>query len=110
MNTRHLFGAALLGLATSFSALAQTPASTTAPAPVARPGTDLPTAMPPGEVPANATMPMGTSGQLYPNGVPARNLNGATQRADQPVGGSPAVTGSQPTRTINKRRTNTPQL
>jgi hypothetical protein len=110
MNTRHFFGAAVLGLAISFSAHAQAPTSAATTGPVASPGTGLPTAMPPGEVPANATTPMGTSGQLYPNGVPDRNLNGATQRADQPVGGSPAVTGSQPTRTLNKRRTNTPRL
>jgi len=108
MNTRHFFGAALLGLAGSFSAYAQTPATGTAgTAPVASPGTDLPTAPPPGAVPANATTPMGTSGQLYPNGVPARTTDGATQRADQPVGGSPAVTGSQPTRTLNRKRTTT---
>ncbi len=105
MHIRHFFGATLLALAGSFSAYAQTPATgTMGTAPVASPGTDLPTAQPPGAVPANATTPMGTSGQLYPNGVPARNMNGATQRADQPVGGSSTVTGSQPTRTLNRKR------
>ena len=95
----HVFlSAALLGFLNAFSGRAQTPAASKA-------GTSLPSTVPPGMVPANATTPTGTSGQLYPaNGVPTRNIDGGTQRADQPVGGNAAVTGSQPTKRLHKGR------
>ena len=128
MKTFRLLGAALLGLALHFSAAAQVPAQT-APGAVGTPGslttpatndnglgqpglTGSAGSLPTGAVPASATTPTSVSGTaLYQNGVPARNLNGATQRADQPVsgtrGGMPAVTGSQQTHSLNKRRTTT---
>ena len=128
MKPTQLFGAALLGLATSFSAYAQTPVLGTPGAPVA-PGTPVSAgtpvlgagavvpgqlgslntgSLPTGPVPASATTPMGSSGQLYPaNGVPTRNVDGGTLRADQPVigNGNPATTGGQPTRRLNRGRT-----
>ena len=115
MKTPSLFAAALLGLAASLSAHAQTP--TVAMPTVAKPaastgtlpgGTSLPSAPPPGMVPANATTPTGISGQLYPNGeVPLRNVNGGTQRADQPRRGRAAVSGSQQTKSLGKGRSAT---
>ena len=135
MKTSHFLGAALLGLASSFSAQAQTPAIGTpgtpvtpgAPAtsptgaPVMGAGTVVPGqpgtstgmgTLPAGTVPANATTPIGSSGQLYPAGaVPTRDVEGGTQRADQPaVGrGIPATTGGQPTRRLNRgNRSTTP--
>ncbi|MDJ0364143.1 hypothetical protein QMK33_03190 [Hymenobacter sp. H14-R3] len=111
MKTSQLFGAALLGLAISFSAHAQTPVRSTAGAPVAPNPAGMPNGLntvPAGAVPANATTPIGSSGgRLYPVGsVPTRNVNGGTQRADQPTIGTgrPATIGGQPTRRINKGR------
>ncbi|MGI4735972.1 MAG: hypothetical protein ACRYG7_12425 [Janthinobacterium lividum] len=112
MKTPSLFAAVLLGLTFSLSARAQTPtvatpATSAGTTPV---GTSLPSAPPPGMVPANATTPTGISGQLYPNGqVPTRNVNGGTQRADQPQLGRAAVTGSQQTKSLSKDRTSTPR-
>lgn len=140
MKTTQLLGAALLGLAISFSAHAQTgatgapvaPGTPIAPgSPVLGTGTVVPGqpgmnngavvpgqagmnngmgTVPAGGVPANATTPIGSSGQLYPAGsVPTRNVDGGTLRSDQPVigNGNPATTGSQPTRSINRNRTTT---
>lgn len=148
MKTTQLFGAALLGLAISFSAHAQTPVTSPTGAPVA-PGTPIApgssvlgtgtvvpgqTGVPstgvvvPGQaglnnginngmgtvpatgVPANATTPIGTSGQTYPaNGVPNRTIDAGTLRSDQPVigSGNPATIGGQPTRRVNRARTTT---
>ncbi|MVN77007.1 hypothetical protein GO988_11785 [Hymenobacter sp. HMF4947] len=115
MNTRTLLGVACLALASTFSAQAQTPTAGTprvaapgaTPVSAAGTGTSLPSAIPPGMVPASATTPTSTSttGPLYPDGVPTRNVEGGTQRADQPRSGNPAVTGAQPTKRLNKRRT-----
>lgn len=109
MNTRILLGAAGLALVSTFSAQAQTPAArpARAAAPATSAGSSLPSAVPPGMVPASATTPTSTSttGPLYPDGVPARNVENGTQRADQPRSGNPAVTGAQPTKRLNKRRT-----
>jgi hypothetical protein len=121
MKTTHLFAVALLGLATSFTAHAQTPVvgapgAMSTPGSPATTGTVVPgqtgTALPgagvgtvtgAGTVSPNATTPIGTSGTtMYPNGVPARNVDGGTLRSDQPVG-NPATSGSQPTRTLNNR-------
>jgi hypothetical protein len=126
MKTSHFFAAALLGLATSFSAHAQTPV-VGAPGAIGTPGAPATSAngagtIVPGQpgmsgmgagagvVTPNATTPMSTTGggALYPNGgVPARNVDGGTLRADQPMS-NPAVSGSQSTRSINRSRTTTP--
>ncbi|MGI4872822.1 MAG: hypothetical protein ACRYFX_16815 [Janthinobacterium lividum] len=127
MKTPSFLLAALLGCALSRPAAAQVMPSGTAGTPTngtigtpatASPGspviggtgrTDgLPTGVPAGQVPTNATTPTGISGPLYPKGVPTRNVDGGTQRADQPMGGMrggmPATTGSQPTKTLRKGR------
>jgi hypothetical protein len=125
MKTSHFF-AALLGLATSFSAHAQTPVLG-APGAIGTPGAPStpvtgagtivpgqPGTMAPGTVGAgtgvmspNATTPMGTTGgTLSPNGgMPTRNVDGGTLRSDQPMT-NPAVPGSQSTR--SRTRTTTP--
>lgn len=138
MKTRSLCILALLGFAFSRPALAQvvvpgTPGATTTGVPTTTgapiggtPGTPiiggtdrsagLPTGVPTGTVPLNATTPIGATGTgqpIYPNGVPARNLDGGTQRADQPrTNGRPAVSGSQPTKSLFKKRgsTSSPRL
>ena len=106
MKTYQLLALPLLGLALSHAALAQT----TKPATLAtgRPGT-ITGPMPTNPVPANATTPTDADGAIYPNPsvVPARNVNGGTQRADQPRVGSmgmPATTGSQQPYRIHKGR------
>ena len=128
MKTSSFCIAALLGFAFSRPALAQvvlpgTPGgapdgapSTSVPVTGGRPGTPIgntdrsavPAGVPTGTVPLNATTPVGAtrSGDpIYPNGVPARNLDGGTQRADQPRrSGTPAVPGSQPTKRLFKGR------
>lgn len=124
MKANHFFAAALLGLATSFSAHAQTPVVGTpgalgtpgAPAtPMNGAGTIVPgqpgTTMPgtigtgTGVGTPSATTPIGTTGgTLTPNGgVPTRNVDGGTLRTDQPMG-NPAVPGSQ----RGRSRTTTP--
>ncbi|RZK47789.1 MAG: hypothetical protein EOO59_17410, partial [Hymenobacter sp.] len=73
MKTPTLLAAALLGLALSHPALAQS----TKPATLAtgQPGT-LTGPMPANPVPANATTPTDAEGAIYSNGVPARNVDG----------------------------------
>lgn len=124
MKVSHFFAAALLGLATTFSAHAQTPVvgapgaigTPGAPAtPVNGAGTVVPgqpgtmgtSTVGTGIVPPNATTPIGTTGgTMYPSGgVPVRSVDGGTLRTDQPMA-NPAVSGSQPTRSINRSRTN----
>lgn len=128
MKTSHFFAAALLGLATSFSAHAQTPvvgapgtmSTPGAPAtPAAGAGTIVPGqpgTMAPGTMGAGTgvatpgvTAPIGsTGGTLNPTGgVPAGSLNGGTLRTDQPMA-NPAVPGSQSSRSLNRSRTTTP--
>lgn len=125
MKTSQIFAAALLGLGLSFSAHAQTPVvgtpgTMTTPGAPATPATGTGTIVPgqpstvapgtgvgpvigTGTVPPNATTPIGTSGTtMYPNGVPARNIDAGTLRSDQPVG-NPPTPGSQPTRRLNSR-------
>jgi hypothetical protein len=104
MKTYQLLALPLLGLSLSHAALAQT----TKPATLAtgQPGT-LTGPMPANPVPANAVTPTDADGAIYPNGVPARNVSGGTQRADQPrVGtmGMPATSGSQQPYRIHKGR------
>jgi collagen type IV alpha len=124
MKTSHFFAAALLGLATSFSAHAQTPV-VGAPGTMSTPGSPAtpaagtgtivpgqPGTMAPGTMGAGTgmatpgvTAPIGsTGGTLNSNGgVPAGSLNGGTLRTDQP-----AVPGSQSSRSLNRSRTTTP--
>ncbi|MGI4862705.1 MAG: hypothetical protein ACRYFZ_02195 [Janthinobacterium lividum] len=105
MKPHTLLGAALLGLVLGGSALAQTTPTRATRAP----STGLPSASPPSAtVPANATTPTDAEGAIYSNsnGVPARNVTGGTQRADQPRVGTmpPAVSGSQQSHRIHKGR------
>lgn len=124
MKTFHFFSAALLGLAISFSAQAQTPVLGTpgavgtsgAPATPAAgtgtivpgqpgavvPGTGVGTVIGTGTLPAGTTTPIGTSGTMTPGGTLNRNVDGGTLRVDQPAG-TPAVPGSQPSRRLNNR-------
>jgi hypothetical protein len=128
MKTSHFCAAALLGLATSFSAHAQTPV-VGAPGAIGTPGAPAtpatgagtivpgqPGTMAPGTVGTGTgvlvpgtTAPIGTTGgTLSPNGgVPAGGVNGGTLRADQPMA-NPTTPGSQSTRSINRSRTTTP--
>ena len=120
MKACHFFAAALLGLATSFSAHAQTPVvgapgamgTPGAPAtPVNGAGTVVPGqpgtmgagtmgtgTVGTGVVPPGATAPMTTPGNM-----PARGVDGGTLRTDQPMA-NPANPGAQRGRT----RTTTP--
>ena len=126
MKTTQLFVAALLGLGLGFSAHAQTPVvgtpgAMTTPSAPATPATGTgaivpgqPSSTVPGNVNTDtgvvspsATTPVGTSGStMYPNGVPARNVDAGTLRSDQPVG-NPPTSGSQQTRSLNRNRTRT---
>jgi hypothetical protein len=128
MKISHFFAAALLGLATSFTAHAQTPV-VGAPGAIGTPGAPAtpttgagtivpgqPGMMTPGNVGAGtgvivpgASAPIGTTGgTLSPNGsLPNRNVDGGTLRTDQPMA-NPAMPGSQSTRGLNRSRTTTP--
>jgi len=104
MKIPAILPVALLTLAFGYSARAQT---TTGAA--AQSGGIINT-IPPNAVPPNATTPTDAQGAIYPNGVPARNVNGGTQRADQPRTGGvrmPAVTGSQQPYRLHKGRPST---
>ncbi|QKG56922.1 hypothetical protein GKZ68_09950 [Hymenobacter sp. BRD128] len=113
MKTSSIFAVALLGLGLSFSAHAQTPAVGT-PSAMPTPGSPAtpavgtiapgpPSTIMPGTASPGATVPVGASRTtMYPNGVPARNADAGTLRSDQPLG-SPATSGSQPTRRLNTR-------
>jgi len=125
MKTVHFFAAALLGLATSFSAHAQTPVvgapgSMGTPGAPATPVNGAGTIVPgqPGTtatgtvgagtlgtgVVSPTTTPMGTTGgTLSPNGMPTRNVDGGTLRTDQPM----TAPGTQPARSTNRSRTTT---
>ena len=124
MKAAHFFGAALLGLATAFSAHAQTPV-VGAPGTVGTPGspatpaagtgtivpgqpgtaaprtaTGVDQVMGTGTLPAGTTTPIGTSGTMTtPGGLPARNVDGGTLTPGQPMG----TPGSQSTRRTNSR-------
>jgi hypothetical protein len=122
MKTTKLFAAALLGLAFSFSAHAQTPVmgtpgTMTTPGSPATPAVGTGTVVPgqpgtmtpgvgagsvigTGTLPAGTTTPIGTSGTTaYPGGAPARTVDGGTLTPGQPVG----TPGSQSTRRTNSR-------
>jgi hypothetical protein len=112
MKTHNLLGAALLGLVLSSTASAQTTAPGNVSNTAGLPSTPANGALgpgPSGAVPTNAVTPTtvapaGTTGPIYPTGVPVRNLDGGTQRADQPIGGNQAVPGAQPTKRLHKGR------
>lgn len=115
MKIAIILTAALLSLALGRAACAQTTTPATTPGAVAQPGSlaqpgGIISTIPPNAVSPNATTPTDAQGAIYPNGVPARNTNGGTQRADQPrTGGSrmPAVTGSQQPYRIHRGRPST---
>ncbi|QKG52946.1 hypothetical protein [Hymenobacter sp. BRD67] len=98
-----------MSLAAGLSAVAQTPvkSTTTSRAGSSHFNTSLLKTVPPGAVPASATTPTGTEGVLYPAGVPTRDVDAGTRRADQPIGDNADLTGSQPTHRLNKGRTPT---
>jgi hypothetical protein len=113
MKTRHLLGLALLGaVAFSRPAFAQADIPTVSSVPNAAGVPAIPAATIPGRpgrstntvpavTPINGTRPVGITGSLYSNGLPARNMDGGTQRADQPRAGQ-AMPGSQPTKRLHK--------
>jgi hypothetical protein len=113
MKTRHLLGLALLGaIAFSRPAFAQADIPTVSSVPNAAGVPAIPAATIPGRpgrstntvpavTPVNGTRPSGITGSLYSNGLPARDIDGGTQRADQPRAGQ-AMPGSQPTKRLHK--------
>jgi hypothetical protein len=109
MKIATILTAAFLSLALGRAACAQTTTSGAAaqqPGSLAQPGGIIST-IPPNAVSPNATTPTDAQGAIYSNGVPARNTNGGTQRADQPRMGDtrmPAVNGSQQPYRIHKGR------
>jgi hypothetical protein len=112
MKAYNLLRAALLGLVFSGAASAQTTAPGNVSNTAGLPSTPANGALgpgPSGAVPTNAVTPTtvapaGTTGPIYPTGVPTRNLDGGTQRADQPIGGNQAIPGAQPTKRLHKGR------
>ncbi len=110
MKLRYFFATALLGLASCLAAHAQAPTVTRPPAAPAPAAGSLPGNVMANPVPASATSPTSpeTANPLYTNGVPARNIDGGTQRANQLYGGKAAVSGSHNTRSLNHKRTTTP--
>lgn len=111
MKIATILTVSLLSVALGRSACAQTttPSAVAQPGSLAQPGGIIST-IPPTAVSPNATTPTDAQGAIYPNGVPARNTNGGTQRADQPRTGGvrmPAVTGSQQPYRIHKGRPST---
>lgn len=119
MKTRDLLGAVLLGLAFSSPALAQSDLPSISTTPNASGVPSIPAAGIPGQpghstntvpnvAPDNTTRPAGITGSLYSNGLPTRDMNGGTQRADQPRSGQ-AIPGAQPTKRLHKGQVPTPR-
>lgn len=119
MKTYTLLGAALLALAFSRPALAQNDLPSISNVPNAAGVPAIPASSIPGRpgrstntvptvTPVNGTRPAGITGSLYSNGLPARSIDGGTQRADQPRVGQ-AVPGAQPTKRLHKGRTRSNQ-
>ena len=114
MKKYNLLSTALLAGALSRPAFAQT--TVPSPANVSNtaglPSTPANGALgpgPSGAVPTNAVTPTTVAptaapGPIYPGGVPVRNVEGGTQRADQPIGGNQATPGAQPTKRLHKGR------
>lgn len=115
--TKLLSLTALLALAATYPVLAQVPAAATAPqtagtppppppapTPEAGPGTTLPAPSVPGYPRGYTDKHLGgSSSGTFPNGVPARDLDNGTGRADQPRANQ-AQAGAQPTRSIFRGR------
>ncbi|RYY17795.1 MAG: hypothetical protein EOO36_09210 [Cytophagaceae bacterium] len=119
MKTRNLIGTALLAVAFSSPAFAQADIPSVSSTPNAAGVPSIPAATIPGRpgrstntvpevTPINGTRPAGITGSLYSNGLPDRNMNGGTQRADQPRNGQP-MSGAQPTKRLHKGRTRSTQ-
>jgi len=119
MKTCHLLGVALLGLVCSRSAFAQADIPSVSSVPNAAGVPAIPAATIPGRpgrststvpsvAPENGTRPTGITGSTYSTGLPTRNMDGGTQRADQPRVGQ-AVPGAQPTKRLHKGRPRTKQ-
>ncbi|TDN37143.1 hypothetical protein [Hymenobacter sp. UV11] len=108
MKVLYLFATALLGLASAFSAHAQTPAARSLP--VAAPASSTaPRTIMVQPVPTSATTPTSpeTARPLYTNGVPARDVDAGPQHINRLYGGKAAVSGSHETRSLNRKRTTT---
>lgn len=119
MKTYRLFGAALLGLVLSSPAFAQADIPSVSNVPNAAGVPSIPASTIPGRpgrststvptvAPGNSTRPTGITGSTYANGLPDRNIDGGTQRADQPRNGQ-AMPGAQPTKRLHKGRTRSNQ-
>ena len=108
MKVLYLFATALLGLASSFSARAQTPAPSELPT-AAPAASTAPRTIMVNPVPASATSPTSpeTARPLYTNGVPARDVDAGPQHINRLYGGKAAVSGSYNTRSINRKRSTT---
>jgi len=114
MKTYRLLGAALLGLVLSSPAFAQADIPSVSSVSNAAGVPSIPAATIPGRpgrststvptvAPENSTRPTGITGSTYANGLPDRNIDGGTQRADQPRNGQ-AIPGAQPTKRLHKGR------
>ncbi len=110
MKVQYLFATTLLGLASSFSARAQTPAAGSLPA-TAPASSTAPRTILANPVPTSATTPTSpeTARPLYTNGVPARDVDAGPQHINRLYGGKAAVSGSHETRSLNRKRTTTTQ-
>ncbi|TVT38435.1 hypothetical protein FNT36_19790 [Hymenobacter setariae] len=119
MKTHLSLGAALLGLVLSSPAFAQADIPSVSSAPNAAGVPSIPAATIPGRpgrststvptvAPENSTRPTGITGSTYANGLPDRNIDGGTQRADQPRNGQ-AIPGAQPTKRLHKGQPRTKQ-
>jgi hypothetical protein len=114
MKAYQLLGIALLSVVGSRSAFAQADIPSISSVPNAAGVPAIPAATIPGRpgrststvpsvAPENGTRPTGITGSTFSTGLPARNMDGGTQRADQPRVGQ-AVPGSQPTKRLHKGR------
>jgi len=114
MKTYQLLGLALLGVVVGRPAFAQADIPTISTAPNASGVPAIPASSIPGRpgrstntvptvAPENGTRPAGITGSTYSTGLPERNMDGGTQRADQPRVGQ-AVPGGQPTKRLHKGR------
>ena len=114
MKTHQLLAIALLSVAFSRPAFAQADVPSISSTPNASGVPSIPASSIPGRpgrststvptvAPENGTRPAGITGSVYSTGLPARNMDGGTQSADQPRAGQ-AVPGSQPTKRLHKGR------
>ena len=106
MQTRTLLalGAAVAGLALGRPALAQTTPPLSGSVSDATTIPRIPTSSVPGDPGVqSAPSQSGKVNTLYPNGVPARDLDAGNSRAAQPRSGQ-AMSGGRPTKSIFKGR------